>query len=166
MNIEIERKYLIKMPDICVLSKKYNIYEKSILQTYLKCDSGTRRVRKVTADGCSKYILTEKKRITNISCFEDEHEISFDEYLHMLNEADVSRAPVNKIRYVIEFKGHNIEIDKYDFWNNFATLEVELQSENEAFEIPQEICIIKEVTDDKRFKNVNLAKVHNFDGLC
>ena len=56
-----------------------------------------------------------------------------------------------------------MNVDK--IWTEFATLEVELKSEDEIFDIPCDIKIIKEVTDDKRFKNTNLAATHDFDPL-
>ena len=52
---------------------------------------------------------------------------------------------------------HFFEIDIYPFWRDKAVMEIELSSEDEDFEIPHEIKVIKEVTGDKRYKNASLA---------
>ena len=49
-------------------------------------------------------------------------------------------------------------MDVYPFWSDRAVLEVELESEDEAFDIPPFISVIKEVTGDKRYSNKALAK--------
>lgn len=53
-----------------------------------------------------------------------------------------------------------LELDIYPFWKDKAILEIELASEDEEISIPNEIKIIKEVTDDENYKNANLAKIH------
>ena len=162
LNIEIERKFLIKYPNIEDLKEKYISTTKDMVQTYLVCHNSTRRVRKITQGGKISYIFTEKKRINALSCFENEFEITEHEYDELLKEADPLRSPINKTRIAFEYKNHTLEIDLYDFWSDKAILEIELENENEAFEVPPDICIIKEVTDDKRFKNVNLSLCHDF----
>ena len=82
MAFEIERKYLIEYPDLNILES----YPKSdIAQTYLKTNDGmTSRVRKRTSEGVTKYIFTEKKRITDVKCIENERELSAVEYEELL----------------------------------------------------------------------------------
>ncbi len=162
MNIEIERKFLIKYPDVESIKEKYITNVKDMVQTYLICNDSTRRVRKIIQKGKTSFIFTEKKRINALSCFENEFEISEKEYNEFLDEADPLRYPINKTRMAFEYKGHTLEIDLYDFWSDIAVLEIELENETDSFEVPQDICIIKEVTDDKRFKNVNLSLCHDF----
>jgi CYTH domain-containing protein len=50
------------------------------------------------------------------------------------------------------------EIDIYPFAQNRAICEIELLSEDEKFDFPPFINIVKEVTDDKRFSNYSFAK--------
>ncbi|MBE6572542.1 MAG: CYTH domain-containing protein [Ruminococcaceae bacterium] len=164
--IEIERKFLISYPNIELLKAKYKCDVKDIIQTYLKSPKGTtRRVRKITCNNKTEYIFTQKQRISSLSCYEDETVISISEYNDLLNSADETKSPVIKTRYAIQYNDHILEIDVYDFWTDFATLEIELKSEDEPFEIPDIINVIKEVSDDKRFKNTNLAANHVFDPL-
>ena len=53
---------------------------------------------------------------------------------------------------------HLAEIDLYDFWQDRATLELELSAEDEAFTLPPFVRVLRDVTADKRYKNVNLAR--------
>lgn len=157
--IETERKYLIKYPDTSFLESLPGVKTKHIVQTYLLSPEGvTSRVRKMTVDGNITYIKTEKRRINTLSCFEDEHEITEQEHNKLICQADPARCPINKTRYAIPHNGHILEIDIYDFWQDRATLEIELESETQSFSIPDFIHIIKEVTDDPRYKNANLAR--------
>ena len=55
------------------------------------------------------------------------------------------------------YSGQLFELDIYPFWNDRATLEIELSDENENFELPPFIEVIKEVTDDDRYKNRSLS---------
>ena len=156
--IEIERKFLIKMPEASVLNQ-HVARAKHITQTYLTpIDNETSRVRKIVENGCVSYIKTVKRRISDLSHFEDEWEISADEYVAELKKRDTSKKDIEKTRYCIDFAGHVLEIDVYPFWSDRAVLEIELSSEDEKFDIPEYITIIKEVTSDGRYKNTNLAK--------
>ena len=156
MAFEIERKFLIEFPNIEILEK----YPKSeIAQTYLKTENGfTSRVRKRTSDGVTKYIFTEKKRITDLTCIENEREISAKEYEELLKLADPERTTVEKVRYCIPFNGRVVEVDIYPFWNDRAIAEVELESEDEATLLPDFIKIIRDVTAEKAYKNASIAK--------
>ena len=157
--IETERKFLIFMPDIDTLLAQPQIRVKKITQTYV-INNGNKnsRVRKIEENGCVKYIQTTKERISALSCYEDEHEISAESYAEWLKFADNEKQTINKTRYAFAYESHTLEIDVYSFWNDRATLEIELSSEDESFEIPSFIKIIKEVSLDGRYKNTNLAK--------
>lgn len=162
--IETERKFLIRYPDEEFLKKTRGCTIKKIAQTYLVADKGkTRRVRIVECNGKTTYVFTEKTRISPLSCIENEREISKAEYDSLLKENDISKETVFKTRYAIPYAEHILEIDIYSFWDDFATLEIELSNENEQHEIPDYINVVKEVTADSRFKNANLAKNHNFN---
>lgn len=156
-NFEIERKFLIEMPELDAL-KVQGAAELKMVQTYLQCPKGTTaRVRKVEADGIVKYIYTSKQRITAITCIEDEKDVTQEEYLKLLEKEDKNRKPIIKTRYKLPFENHVLEIDIYPFWQDKAVMEVELEGEDEKFNIPPSIKIIKEVTDDVRYKNFALA---------
>ena len=158
MAFEIERKYLIEYPDINMLDK-YADSKSEIAQTYLKTDNGlTSRVRKRTTDGVTKYIFTEKKRITDVKCIENEREIGSEEYEKLLKLSDPERRTVEKMRYCIPFNGRVVEVDVYPFWNDRAIAEVEMEDENEEVVLPDFINVIRDVTAEKAYKNYAIAK--------
>ncbi len=164
--LEIERKFLIRYPDRAFLEQFPGGSATQITQTYLLAQPGlTRRVRKRGTPGNWQYILTEKRRRTALTAEEMERQLTEEEYLSALEMADPARKPVEKIRYVLPYAGHLLEVDLYSFWQDRATLEVELQSEEEVFQLPPEIQVVREVSADFRYKNVNLAKEIPMDEL-
>ncbi len=157
-KIEIERKFLIRYPDVEFLQNVPGCVCTMIEQTYLLCDVGSLRVRKSVSDGKVRYFRNLKRNITDISRHEDEKIISEEIYSELLLCADKERKTVAKTRYAIPYMGHIMEIDVFPFWNDRAFLEVELGAEDEEFAVPSYIEIIKEVTQDKRYTNKALAK--------
>ena len=157
--LEIERKYLIYYPNIKELENMPNCTKVDITQIYLKSDDDIeRRLRSRGIDGDYLYYLTEKKRISSIKRIETERKISQDEYLQLLMEADNKLHTIHKTRYCLSDNNQYFEIDIYPEWNNQAIMEIELNSENQKVIIPQFIKTIKEVTDDDRYKNYQMAK--------
>ena len=156
---EIERKYLIEYPDKSLLERAEGVRVKRIEQTYLLAGAGeTRRVRKMTENGVTRYIETRKYRVSDLRATEEEAELSAAEYDALLKLADPALRPIFKTRYAIPYAGHTVEVDLYDFWQDRATAEVELADESEGVELPPYLRVIREVSDDKRYKNVNLAR--------
>ena len=156
VNTEIERKFLIRRPDDQFL---LSLPHTEILQTYLKNDQPgvTERVRKRGLDGKYVYTHTAKTRIDPMSCIEDESEITEEEYLLVLSRADSSKAPVQKMRCLIEKGGFTFEIDVYPFWKKQAVMEVELPSEQAEFIIPETVTVLREVTGNRAYSNTRIA---------
>ena len=50
-----------------------------------------------------------------------------------------------------------MEIDIYEFWNDQAIMEIELESEDQVIDLPGFIEVIKEVTGDPAYYNGALA---------
>ncbi|MBE6702690.1 MAG: hypothetical protein E7585_04685 [Ruminococcaceae bacterium] len=158
-HYEIERKFLIAYPAAEMLAAMPGCRVRRIEQTYLTAAAGeTRRVRLLREGTQTRYIYTVKRRVNMLRAVEEEAELSASEYLTLLQEADPTRRPVRKTRYCIPCGPHTAEIDLYDFWQDRATLEVELAAEDERFTLPACIQVIREVTEDERYKNVNLAR--------
>ena len=156
---EIERKFLIEMPNRASLLSNRGAQESEILQTYLLSEKGvSARVRSRTTKGNTVYTHTEKIRISDLSHIENETEISEEEYLALLKKADPSCRSILKTRITFPHEGHLMEIDIYPFWTKQAVLEIELASEEEAFAIPKSLRVIREVSDDRRYKNRAMAR--------
>lgn len=75
-------------------------------------------------------------------------------------QADPERHPIRKTRYCIlqRDSGQYLEIDIYPGNTKHAIMEVELSDANTEIVVPDFIHIIREVTDDSRYKNYQLAQ--------
>lgn len=156
--LEIERKYLIAKPNEELLAAQPAVRVREILQIYLTAPKGkTRRVRRICEGGQTRLLFTEKTRLTALTAREEEYEITPDRYEELLREADSTRRPIEKRRYAIPYGGRVCEVDIYPFWERHATLEIELSSEEEEPRIPPYLSVLRDVSADRRFKNVNLA---------
>ena len=154
-NLEIERKFLIKMPDIKMLEVLPDIGIADITQTYTTVGV---RLRKWTEQGRTTYIKTVKKHLSDLTRIEEESEISAEEYNSLMLLADPERNSLTKTRYRYPFKGKLIEIDVFPFWERQAFCEIELKGEDEEFSLPDFIEVIKEVSADKAYRNYALTK--------
>lgn len=156
--LEIEKKFLIRMPSQKLLStfKKINI-----IQTYLTSTTidAERRIRQRGDNLDFVYFYTEKRpTIISSQRIEVERRISKFEYLSLLIESDSSMRQVRKDRYYFVYNNLYFELDVYPFWDNYAVLEIELTNMNDEFEIPPFLDVIRDITDNDSFKNYNIAK--------
>ena len=157
---EIERKFLIEYPNIKWLENIKNCQRIEIMQTYLKSDTDDEiRVRQRGINGNYVYFKTIKKNINNIKRIEIEERLSKDEYLDLLMNADTNKKPIRKTRYCITYKNQYFEVDIFPFWKDKAILEIELSNENDKIDFPKKFKIIKEVTNDEKYKNSSLANL-------
>ena len=159
LSLEIERKYLISYPDLSWLEHYPERRKIEMIQTYLVSGKGeARRVRQCTENGEVTWYRTSKRRITALTKIELEDQLSREEYLELLKEADPGKKPIVKTRYCIPYQGHYIEIDIYSFWDDKATAEIELNTEDEDCRMPEQIRIIADVSGDERYSNYSLAR--------
>lgn len=158
-HCEIERKYLIAWIEPEFLRSQADCAVWEIEQIYLKAAPGeTRRIRRVEEDGRARWYKTFKRRLTDLSCVEEEGQISGEDYAQYRMEADSQLKPIAKVRYRIPWQGQVLEFDLYPFWTRQAVLEVELRSEDQPVFLPPWVQVIREVTSDHRYKNVSLAR--------
>ena len=158
-NFEIERKFLIAMPDVDALCQLPGAQLDEIVQTYLRSADGvTARVRRRKSCAGTVYTATEKRRVSDVTAIEDERAITEAEYKALLDTADPNLHPIEKRRLTIPYGDLLLEIDIYPFWQKTAILEIELAGEDTPFEIPPYLTVIREVSGDRRYKNVSLAR--------
>ena len=159
IGVEIERKYIIRMPDFTVLSAQPEYTKSDIIQIYLESELGvTHRVRCRRYSDRVEYIENRKTRIDSISSTEMEtviDESRFDELAQGILEGT---RPILKTRHTFTFAGQTFEIDIYPEWTSTAVMETELQSREERAEIPPFIEIISEVTGDKTYSNASMSR--------
>lgn len=157
--LEIERKFLIKKPDLHLLESLPNCQKVDIIQTYLNSNNDEEiRIRQRGEVGSYIYTKTIKKKIKSATRQETEKRISQREYLTLLNNADINLHQIKKTRYCLMHDNRYYEIDIYPFSKTNAICEIELTDENEQFNLPEFIQLIKEVTNDKKYSNFSLAK--------
>lgn len=148
--MEIEKKYLVdksKLPGI--YSWIVNTYR--ICQYYLNDmnDSWLIRARSMDND----FYLTLKSKGL-LSREELEYKISQEDFEKTIKLAKTS---LKKKRHHLYKDGFLFEIDEYDA-HDFITCEVEFQTEEEAKAfVPPSWCI-QDITEDPKYKNINLAK--------
>lgn len=159
LPLEIERKYLIKFPDVSLLEQQPVYMKIEMEQAYLKDQGETSgmRIRKSTLNGKTTYKKTFKKNITNVTRIEIEDDISEQSWLEFLKEVDPESTPIKKVRHCFMYNSQLFELDIYPFWSDRATLELEISSEDQQITLPPFIEVIKEVTEDKRYTNRSLS---------
>lgn len=160
-KIEIERKFLIKLPDFKLLDITKNL---DITQIYLENGNGgsQRRVRKIMEDNTEKYFYTEKIFISPILREENELKITPQQYEELLKEVRTDCSPIIKKRICFRYKEQIFEMDVYPFSSDLAILEIELTNSSQEIAFPDYIKVIKEVSDDKKYSNAELATAGAF----
>lgn len=162
---EIERKFLIKKPTEKEIKSLGCISKTNIIQTYLKTtkNSPERRVRqRGDSENGFTYYYTEKTDLASGVRVENERKITPEEYLQLLMEADTSLHQISKQRHCFIYEKQYFEMDIYPFDDEYAIIEIELNNINEGVIFPP-LTFVKEVTDDKSFRNSELAKTLSFN---
>ena len=158
-GIEIERKYIIRLPDVSVLSDREGFTSSEITQIYLESGTGvTHRVRKRVYADKTSYTETRKTRIDKMSVIEDEREITEEEYVILSKNVKCGTRPVTKTRYTLLSDSHVIEIDVYPEWKRTCIMETELSDREEAVRFPDFIKIVEEVTGRFEYSNASMAR--------
>lgn len=159
LPLEIERKYIIKMPNLSIIREKAGYTASKIRQIYIESKPHvTHRIRSREYDGKAVYTETKKIRVDKISAIEDERVISKEEFeeLSLLKKSGTS--VISKVRHTFPYSDFLIEIDVYPEWKSTAIMEIELRSRDETVNIPDFIEIISEVTGNKKYSNAAMSE--------
>ncbi len=158
--LEIERKYIIEYPDLQILTEQNLCKRISMEQIYIY-NNKTRfkgRIRKSRTDKSVIYTKTYKKEITPVTRIEKEEIINEYEYNYLKQFIREGYNIIYKDRYTFFYKNQCFEVDIFPFWEKYAVMEIELEKEDQEIYFPPFVKIIKEVTEDKRFRNSSLAR--------
>ncbi len=156
--LETERKYLIAYPDIQWLESQPACRRVEIIQTYLRSDEDEEiRVRQRGSEGNYVYYKTTKRRLSAGKRVEIEERLTQEEYLAALMDAATRCRQIRKTRYCLTWQEEYLEIDIYPFWQDRAILEIELSQEDAPVSFPEELQVIREVTEDETYSNRSLA---------
>ncbi len=146
MNIEIEKKFLVKripleIEDTIDIKQYYISNNKNIVQR-LRIFNG------------KEAIISFKQKTSSISKYEFEYNIPLDDANKMIEILDVPF--IHKSRHIIYIDSIKWEVDEFlDQNKGLVIAEVELKTENQVINIPD--WVDTEVTDDNRFYNYKLA---------
>lgn len=157
MAREIERKFLLKNQDWKALAHQKTHFAQGYLNDI--SDKNAKSSVRVRIEG-DKANMNIKSLEIGLSRDEYEYEIPLEEGQKIL--ATLATGPViEKDRYLVKVNTHVWEIDEF-FGDNqgLVVAEVEMQSEDETFEIPS--WAGREVTEEVRFYNISLSK-HPFN---
>lgn len=162
--LEIENKYLVKLPDLNMLLE-YGAIATEIVQTYLNGNDGVeRRVRRQNIVGSKGYIYSYTKKYKNDICadssnvrVEQERKITKREYELHFRDMNSSLRQIVKTRYCFVYKGQYFELDVFP-GEKEAILEIELTDEKQLVDIPDFIEVIENVTGNIRYTNHEIAK--------
>jgi CYTH domain-containing protein len=147
MNVEIERKFLVKGDGY--KSLRFKIYRQGYLSTETK---HTVRVRTV---GRKAFITIKGKRV-GISRTEFEYEIPYSDAKEML-EFLCERPIIEKTRYIVKYGELTWEVDEFMGENQGLVIaEVELESEDQKIHLPP--WVGEDVSKDPRYANSNLVR--------
>ena len=128
MAIEIERKFLIKEKPFSIAKRSLKINQGYIINEKSKVI----RVREKGDD----YFLTIKGNNIGISRLEYDFPISKEDAKELIFHF-CKTTLIEKTRHYIEHKGHTWEVDEFHGKNSgLIVAEIELDSEDEKFEIP------------------------------
>jgi adenylate cyclase len=148
MPLEIERKFIVDT-DRLSLSGSGKRYR----QGYLPA-AGKTSVRVRICDDAAW--LTLKGETVGASRLEFEYSIPVEDAEHIL-ESLCEGSIIDKTRHLLDHAGHTWEVDVFTGDNaGLVIAEVELQSEDEAVELPG--WAVEEVTRDARYYNANLVR--------
>lgn len=149
-GLEIERKFLVRNNDY----KRLATSSSRICQGYI-CSSRGRTVRVRIRDARGYLTIKGPARNGGFGHYEFEKEITLTEAEELMRLCEPGI--IDKTRYLVKSGQHTFEVDEFYGENEGLVMaEVELESEDEAYEKPDFIGI--EVTGDRRYYNSCLLK--------
>jgi CYTH domain-containing protein len=169
-KLEIERKWLIKFPlSFDNMKEVWNhaIKIEDIYQFYLKSEKGvTDRIRKSIEFGRDEksaiFYRTIKRNLSQGIIEEDNFILNRDEYDHFIEIANKDLHPIYKTRYTFDYKNQIFELDIFNKqFKGLAILEIELNDLEQKVILPHFLCPLLDVTDNKKYKNSNMAKLNS-----
>ena len=153
MPVEIERKFLVKNDSWwSAVSHSTQIRQGYLVPQSINQVKASVRIR---LEG-DKANINIKSATLGMHRMEYEYPIPKDEAIEMLENL-CEKPQINKNRHRVKVGDHTWEIDEFfDDNAGLVVAEIELQSMEETFDFPDWLGL--EVTEDKRYYNVNLVK--------
>lgn len=146
--MEIERKFLVKRDGAF---RKMVASSSCIVQAYMDVKGATVRIR--LRDDKAYLTIKGPSQNGGISRYEFEREIPVGDAKEMLSLCHGGY--IDKVRHLVPYHGHVFEVDEFHGSNEgLLFCEVELQAEDEPFDVPP--FLGPEVSGNRHFYNKNL----------
>ena len=158
-GLEIEKKFLVRNHSY----QTQNSGQSHIQQGYICSDRG-RTVRVRIRDDRGYLPIKGPASDNGLSRYEFEKEIDPDEAKELMKLCEKSEETgkplmIDKTRYLVKSGRHTFEVDEFHGENEgLVVAEVELQSEDEDYLLPDFINKEDEVTGDRKYYNSQLLK--------
>ncbi len=153
---EVERKWLIRKEDIPYDLNGVNVETFDIQQTYL-CFDPEMRVRNYNNGRSFEYTIKTNMSKDGMVRDETNIEINAEQYNNLIIKKEGNT--IHKTRYQLYDDGQLIAIDIFhDDLDGLAYMEIEFPNREESESYQEPSWVIKDVTDDIRYKNGHLAR--------
>jgi len=158
---DIERRFLIRRPGTAILKKLGPFSRSEIVQTYLISHEKKveRRIRqRGTRETGYSFFYTEKEKTGKGARLERQRNISKEEYISLLAEADTSLHQIHKERCCFVYENQYFELDLFPFSRDLAILELEVKNIEEKIVLPPWARIVREITEEDGLRNHSIAR--------
>ena len=108
------------------------------------------------------YYYSEATMLTSNKRIKRDRIISERQYIDYSVEIDPTLNMIDKERYGFIFNEHFFKLDVFSFDKSKGLLSVQIPNENEKIVLPDYFKVIKDVSEDKNYKNYFLAKSQKF----
>lgn len=150
----VQRKFLVEKNDELLNYLEGNAQKIVIKNIYFKGDV-EKRVKITNIDGDLCYYYTEQiKGANGVSSIIKEKVINENDFYRLISKEGVYDS-IQKIRYVIICDKQKYQVDVYD---DMVILEADVTLQDIDINVPDEFDILKEVTGEDDYLNVNLAR--------
>lgn len=160
MPVEIERKFLLGAVPDCShpILRDADVIEYE--QIYLKVEDGDQlRIRRGVRSGRSEYRLARLHRLSDGVRQVEERELVAQEYEELRLTRDMRRKIITKSRRCFHWNGQFFELDDIHRPASRACnlLELQVESLEQSFTLPDFLVIDREVTAEPAFSNAVIA---------
>lgn len=154
----VEKKYLIKMPDVNQLIKNKHCRKVHVKQHYLIDETKKEQEKIVLRREKNKNFYYKVNKKNNVKYSQA---IKADDYINKLEDENNKFYHIYKDRYYYIYDSRCIKIDIFPFWKDKAILEVDILNDRESIKFPKFIEVLEEVTTIDSYKNYYLAEKYN-----
>lgn len=154
------RRFIIKKPSTTELADLNCVFRGNVIHTYLHSnDSKIERsvVQLGTKENGFQFYYVERVDVDgDKEKFISEQRITQQEYIHYLSESNPRMMAITKSKRCFVFENRYYEIELFPFEHKYAVLDLESDVNSNSTFPPFEI--IKEVTGDPSFEDIEIAK--------